>query len=148
MRAAFVAVHNTKQVAVLVPTTLLAEQHYQSFLDRFADMPVNIEVLSRFKTAKQQKAVIDQLNEGKIDILIGTHKLLQADVKFQNLGLIIIDEEHRFGVKQKETLKSMRTEVDVLALTATPIPRTLNMSDVWHARPIHYCNTSCQTPID
>jgi transcription-repair coupling factor (superfamily II helicase) len=113
---------------VLVPTTLLAEQHYQSFLDRFADMPVNIEVLSRFKTAKQQQSVIEQLNSGKIDILIGTHKLLQSDVKFSNLGLIIIDEEHRFGVKQKETLKAMRTEVDVLALTATPIPRTLNMS--------------------
>jgi len=128
MRAAFTAVHSEQQVAVLVPTTLLAEQHYQSFKDRFADLPISIEVLSRFKTAKQQQVVIDKLAEGKIDILIGTHKLLQADVKFSKLGLVILDEEHRFGVKQKETLKSLRTDVDVLALTATPIPRTLNMS--------------------
>ncbi len=128
MRAAFTAVHNSKQVAVLVPTTLLAQQHYESFLDRFAELPINIEVLSRFKTAKEQNAVIKQLNEGLVDILIGTHKILQSDVKFKNLGLVIMDEEHRFGVKQKETLKSLRSEVDVLALTATPIPRTLNMS--------------------
>lgn len=128
MRAAFTAVHNNKQVAVLVPTTLLAEQHYQSFLDRFADMPVNIDVLSRFKSAKEQKQALERLEAGKTDIMIGTHKLLQRDVKFKDLGLIIIDEEHRFGVKQKESLKAMRTEVDVLALTATPIPRTLNMS--------------------
>ncbi len=128
MRAAFTAVHSSQQVAVLVPTTLLAEQHYQSFLDRFADLPITVEVLSRFKTAKQQTEVIKKLAQGQIDILIGTHKLLQADVQFSKLGLIIIDEEHRFGVKQKESLKSLRTEVDVLALTATPIPRTLNMS--------------------
>ena len=128
MRAAFTAVHSNQQVAILVPTTLLAEQHHQSFLDRFVDLPVTVEVLSRFKTAKQQVEVIKKLAEGRIDILIGTHKLLQADVQFSKLGLIIIDEEHRFGVKQKEVLKSLRTEVDVLALTATPIPRTLNMS--------------------
>lgn len=128
MRAAFTSVHNNKQVAVLVPTTLLAQQHYESFIDRFAELPVNIEVLSRFKSAKQQTEVIKQLANGQLDILIGTHKLIQKDVKFSNLGLVIIDEEHRFGVKQKETLKSMRSEIDVLALTATPIPRTLNMS--------------------
>ena len=128
MRAAFTAVHNNKQVAVLVPTTLLAQQHFESFTDRFAELPVNIEVLSRFKTAKEQSAVIKQLHEGQVDILIGTHKILQKDVKFHNLGLVIMDEEHRFGVKQKETLKSLRSEVDILALTATPIPRTLNMS--------------------
>ena len=128
MRAAFTAVHSNQQVAVLVPTTLLAEQHYQSFKDRFANLAVNIEVLSRFKSAKQQQQVIQQLANGQIDILVGTHKLLQADVKFSRLGLIIIDEEHRFGVKQKESLKALRAEVDVLALTATPIPRTLNMS--------------------
>ncbi len=128
MRAAFTAVHNDKQVGILVPTTLLAQQHYETMTDRFAELPVNIEVLSRFKTAKEQQAVIKKLIEGSVDILIGTHKLLQADVKFNQLGLVIIDEEHRFGVKQKETLKSLRSEVDVLALTATPIPRTLNMS--------------------
>ena len=128
MRAAFTAVHNNKQVAVLVPTTLLAQQHYESFVDRFADTPVSIEVLSRFRTAAEQKTVIDKLARGQVDILIGTHKLLQADVKFSELGLVIIDEEHRFGVKQKEALKALRAEVDVLALTATPIPRTLNMS--------------------
>ena len=128
MRAAFTAVHSNQQVAILVPTTLLAEQHLQTFRDRFVDWPVSIEALSRFKTAKQQKDVIKRLAEGNVDILIGTHKLLQADVQFARLGLIIIDEEHRFGVKQKETLKSLRSEVDVLAMTATPIPRTLNMS--------------------
>ncbi|CAA0109107.1 Transcription-repair-coupling factor [BD1-7 clade bacterium] len=128
MRAAFTAVNNSKQVGVLVPTTLLAQQHYESFVDRFADMAINVEVLSRFKTAKQQQQVIEKLESGQVDILIGTHKLLQADVKFNNLGLVIIDEEHRFGVKQKDSLKSLRAQVDVLALTATPIPRTLNMS--------------------
>ncbi len=128
MRAAFVAVHNSKQVAILVPTTLLAQQHYQSFKDRFADWPVNIEVLSRFKNAKEQQVVLADCAAGKIDILIGTHKLIQKDVKYQNLGLVIIDEEHRFGVRQKEQLKSLRAEVDILTLTATPIPRTLNMA--------------------
>jgi transcription-repair coupling factor (superfamily II helicase) len=128
MRAAFVAVQDTKQVAVLVPTTLLAQQHYQNFLDRFADWPVRIEVLSRFRTKKQQEDVLKDLARGKVDVVIGTHKLLQEDVKFKNLGLAIIDEEHRFGVRQKERLKALRTEVDVLTMTATPIPRTLNMS--------------------
>jgi transcription-repair coupling factor (superfamily II helicase) len=128
MRAAFIAVHNHKQVSVLVPTTLLAQQHYESFKDRFADWPVNIEVLSRFKTNKEQQQILEQCQQGKIDILIGTHKLLQGDVKYHNLGLVIIDEEHRFGVRQKEQLKSLRAEVDILTLTATPIPRTLNMA--------------------
>ncbi len=128
MRAAFIAVHGGKQVAVLVPTTLLAQQHYNSFRDRFADWPVRVEVMSRFKSAKEVQNAITELAEGKIDILIGTHKLLQDDVKFNNLGLVIIDEEHRFGVRQKEQLKALRSEVDILTLTATPIPRTLNMS--------------------
>ncbi|MCY4045051.1 MAG: transcription-repair coupling factor [Cellvibrionales bacterium] len=128
MRAAFVAVQNSKQVAVLVPTTLLAQQHYESFKDRFAEHPISIEVLSRFKTAKEQQAVINSLEKGKIDILIGTHKILQSSIQFQSLGLVIIDEEHRFGVKQKEVLKQIRSDVDILAMTATPIPRTLNMS--------------------
>ncbi|MEH6491071.1 transcription-repair coupling factor [Halopseudomonas sp.] len=128
MRAAFLAVHSGKQVAVLVPTTLLAQQHYNSFKDRFANWPVKVEVMSRFKSAKEVKAAVGELAEGKVDIMIGTHKLLQEDVKFQDLGLVIIDEEHRFGVRQKEQLKTLRSEVDVLTLTATPIPRTLNMS--------------------
>ncbi|WP_028629470.1 transcription-repair coupling factor [Metapseudomonas resinovorans] len=128
MRAAFVAVHSGKQVAVLVPTTLLAQQHYNSFRDRFADWPVTVEVMSRFKSAKEVEGAAQQLAEGKIDIIIGTHKLLQGDVNFKSLGLAIIDEEHRFGVRQKEQLKSLRSEVDILTLTATPIPRTLNMA--------------------
>ncbi|MFT5579377.1 MAG: transcription-repair coupling factor (superfamily II helicase) [Paraglaciecola psychrophila] len=128
MRAAFVAVHNSKQVAILVPTTLLAQQHYESFKDRFADWPVTVQVLSRFKSAKEQKQVLEQTVAGRVDILIGTHKLLQKDVKYKDLGLVIIDEEHRFGVRQKEVLKSLRAEVDILTLTATPIPRTLNMA--------------------
>ncbi|HRE55411.1 MAG TPA: helicase-related protein, partial [Candidatus Competibacter sp.] len=128
MRAAFVAVQDGRQVAVLAPTTLLAQQHYQNFLDRFADWPVRVELLSRFRSAKQQAETLQALAEGKVDILIGTHKLLQNDVRFKNLGLTIIDEEHRFGVKHKERMKALRTEVDVLTLTATPIPRTLNMA--------------------
>ncbi|MBV2131342.1 transcription-repair coupling factor [Pseudomonas sp. MAP12] len=128
MRAAFIAVHSGKQVAVLVPTTLLAQQHYNSFRDRFADWPVKVEVMSRFKSAKDVAAAAAELAEGKIDIIIGTHKLLQDDVKFHDLGLVIIDEEHRFGVRQKEQLKALRSEVDILNLTATPIPRTLNMA--------------------
>ncbi|BAN47856.1 transcription-repair coupling factor [Metapseudomonas resinovorans NBRC 106553] len=128
MRAAFVAVHSGRQVAVLVPTTLLAQQHYNSFRDRFADWPVSVEVMSRFKSAKEVEQAAQQLSEGKIDIIIGTHKLLQGDVRFKDLGLAIIDEEHRFGVRQKEQLKSLRSEVDILTLTATPIPRTLNMA--------------------
>lgn len=128
MRAAFIAAHGGRQVSILVPTTLLAQQHFESFRDRFADWPIEIEVLSRFQTAKEQKIVLDKLAQGKVDIIIGTHKLIQDDVKFKNLGLLIIDEEHRFGVQQKEKLKSMRANVDILTLTATPIPRTLNMA--------------------
>ncbi len=128
MRATFMAAQSSKQVAVLVPTTLLAQQHFENFRDRFADWPVTVELISRFRTAKQQSAVIEKLNDGQIDIIIGTHKLLQGDIEFKNLGLVIIDEEHRFGVQQKERLKSLRSEVDILTMTATPIPRTLNMA--------------------
>ncbi|WP_394131061.1 transcription-repair coupling factor [Shewanella maritima] len=128
MRAAFVAVNAGKQVVVLVPTTLLAQQHYENFKDRFADWPVVIEVMSRFRTTKEQNNVISQLSEGKVDIVIGTHKLLSAEANFDNLGLLIIDEEHRFGVRQKEKIKALRANVDILTLTATPIPRTLNMA--------------------
>lgn len=128
MRAAFVAVHSGMQVAILVPTTLLAQQHFESFKDRFADWPVTIEVLSRFRSSAEQTSVLERLAAGKVDILIGTHKLLQGDVKYHNLGLVVIDEEHRFGVRQKEQLKALRAQVDILTLTATPIPRTLNMA--------------------
>lgn len=128
MRAAFVAVDNSKQVTVLVPTTLLAQQHFENFRDRFANTPVRVEVLSRFKTAKEQKQILADVAEGKIDILIGTHKLLNAEVRYHDLGLLIVDEEHRFGVRQKEKLKALRADVDILTLTATPIPRTLNMA--------------------
>ena len=128
MRAAFVAVENHKQVAMLAPTTLLAQQHYRNFRDRFADWPVRVEVLSRFVSGKDQAGICDGLRDGNIDIIIGTHKLLQDSIAFDNLGLVIIDEEHRFGVRQKEKLKSLRAQVDVLTLTATPIPRTLNLA--------------------
>lgn len=128
IRAAFLAVMNHKQVAILVPTTLLAQQHFDNFKDRFANYPINIEVLSRFKTAKEQKEILQKVAEGKIDILVGTHKLLQEDVKFNDLGLLVIDEEHRFGVRQKEKIKQLRANIDILTLTATPIPRTLNMA--------------------
>ena len=128
MRAAFIAVLNGKQVCVLVPTTLLAGQHFESFRDRFAEFPVNIELLSRFRSGKETEGVVESLQNGRVDIVIGTHKLFQKDIKFQNLGLLIIDEEHRFGVKQKEHIKAMRTHVDILSMTATPIPRTLNMA--------------------
>ncbi len=128
VRAAFVAASAGKQVALLVPTTLLAEQHYRNFRDRFADWPLRVEVLSRFKTAKEIKAELLKLGEGKIDVIVGTHRLLQEDVKFKDLGLVIVDEEQRFGVRQKERLKAMRAEVHLLTLTATPIPRTLNMA--------------------
>ena len=128
MRAAFIAVQAGKQVAVLVPTTLLAQQHNETFKDRFASWPINIDTISRFKTKKEQEAIIAQLASGSLDIVIGTHALIQDRMKFKNLGLLIIDEEHRFGVRQKEKLKSLRAEVDILTLTATPIPRTLNMA--------------------
>lgn len=128
MRAAFIAVQNGKQVAILVPTTLLAQQHFQNFRDRFADWPVRVEVLSRFVSPKQQKEIADDLEQGKVDIVIGTHKLLSKEVKYKALGLVVIDEEHRFGVTQKEHFKKLRNELDMLTLTATPIPRTLNMA--------------------
>ena len=128
MRAAFIATASNKQVAILVPTTLLADQHYRSFLERFVNHPVNIAILSRFQTTKQQQLAIDHLAKGAIDIVIGTHKLIQPKVRYHNLGLVIIDEEHRFGVKQKETLKKMRSQCDILTMSATPIPRTLNMA--------------------
>ncbi|WJM79718.1 transcription-repair coupling factor [Pectobacterium brasiliense] len=128
MRAAFLAVENHKQVAVLVPTTLLAQQHFDNFRDRFANWPVKIEMLSRFRSAREQTQVLEETQEGKVDILIGTHKLLQSDVRWRDLGLLIVDEEHRFGVRHKERIKAMRADVDILTLTATPIPRTLNMA--------------------
>ncbi len=128
LRAAFVAVQAGKQVVVLVPTTLLAQQHYQTFADRFADWPVRIESLSRFRSSKDVDQVLQGLEGGQVDIVVGTHRLLQTGIKFARLGLLIIDEEHRFGVKDKERLKQLRAEVDVLTLTATPIPRTLNMA--------------------
>lgn len=128
LRATFVAVMSGAQVAVLAPTTLLAQQHFQTFADRFADWPVSIEVLSRFRTRQETQLVLQKLASGHVDIVIGTHKLLQPDVTFQKLGLVIVDEEHRFGVRQKEKLKTLRAEVDILTLTATPIPRTLNLA--------------------
>ena len=126
LRAAFVVANDAKQVAILVPTTLLAQQHYENFLDRFSPFPIRVEVLSRFVKASEQKKILADVTDGKVDIVIGTHKLLQNSMKFNNLGLVVIDEEHRFGVRQKERLKKMRAEVDILTLTATPIPRTLN----------------------
>ncbi|MBL8257131.1 MAG: transcription-repair coupling factor [Pseudoxanthomonas mexicana] len=128
VRAAFAAASAGKQVAVLVPTTLLAEQHYRNFRDRFADWPLRVEVLSRFKSAKEIKGELEKLAEGTLDVIVGTHRLLQPDVKFKDLGLVIVDEEQRFGVRQKEALKALRANVHLLTLTATPIPRTLNMA--------------------
>jgi transcription-repair coupling factor (superfamily II helicase) len=128
LRAAFKAVMDSKQVAILVPTTVLAQQHYHTFCQRLAPFPVEVEMLSRFRTPQQQKDILSRLERGKVDIIIGTHRLLQGDVYFKDLGLLVIDEEQRFGVTHKETLKKMRTEVDVLTLTATPIPRTLYMT--------------------
>ncbi|BFM06991.1 transcription-repair coupling factor [Halioxenophilus aromaticivorans] len=128
IRAAFIAAIAGKQVALMVPTTLLAQQHYDNFTDRFAQWPVKVGLLSRFQSTSQINATLAELKDGKVDIIIGTHKLIQGDVKYNDLGLVIIDEEHRFGVRQKERFKSLRAEIDVLALTATPIPRTLNMS--------------------
>jgi transcription-repair coupling factor (superfamily II helicase) len=128
VRAAFAAASGGRQVAVLVPTTLLAEQHYRNFRDRFADWPLRVEVLSRFKTRKEIEAELEKVTRGEIDVIVGTHRLLQADVKFKDLGLVIVDEEQRFGVRQKEALKALRANVHLLTLTATPIPRTLNMA--------------------
>src|SRR5579859_1369993 len=128
LRAAFAAATAGRQVAVLVPTTLLAQQHYRNFADRFADWPVRVDVLSRFKSSKEVNEALKRLGEGQIDVIVGTHKLLAPDIKFKNLGLVIVDEEQRFGVRQKEQLKKLRAEVDLLTMTATPIPRTLNMA--------------------
>jgi transcription-repair coupling factor (superfamily II helicase) len=128
MRAAFIAAHNGYQVMILVPTTLLSQQHYENFKDRFADWPIRVETLSRFNTAKQTKTIIEGLENGSVDIVVGTHKLLQKDIKAKRLGLLIIDEEHRFGVGQKEKIRQLAANVDILTMTATPIPRTLNMA--------------------
>ena len=128
LRATFAAVHGGKQVAILVPTTLLAQQHGQTFSDRFADWPVRVEVLSRFRSANEVKSVVAGMRDGKVDVVIGTHRLLQYTKDFKDVGLVIIDEEHRFGVRHKEAIKSLRSEIDVLTLTATPIPRTMNMA--------------------
>jgi transcription-repair coupling factor (superfamily II helicase) len=128
MRAAFKAVQDGKQVAVLTPTTVLAFQHYESFKRRFANFPVNVEMISRFRSAKEQKAILEKAAAGQVDILIGTHRILSKDLKFQDLGLLVVDEEQRFGVRHKERLKQMRAQIDVLAMSATPIPRTLHMS--------------------
>ena len=128
MRAAFIAAANDYQVAILVPTTILAQQHFLNFKDRFADWPLKIELISRFRSTSEQKNILGNLKNGKIDIIVGTHKLLQPTIQFKNLGLLIVDEEHRFGVKQKERIKELRPDVDILTLTATPIPRTLNMA--------------------
>ena len=135
LRAAFKAVLDQKQVAILVPTTVLALQHYNTFFERLKGYPVRVELLSRFRSPKEQKAVLEDLATGKVDILIGTHRLLSADVVFSDLGLMIIDEEQRFGVMHKERLKQLRTEVDVLTLTATPIPRTLHMACLLYTSP-------------
>lgn len=128
MRAAFLAIQSGKQICVLVPTTLLANQHYENFIDRFANFPVTIELLSRFRTKKDSDKVLEKLKLGSVDLVVGTHKLFSKKIEFKNLGLLIVDEEHRFGVKQKEHIKSIKKDVDILTLTATPIPRTLNMA--------------------
>jgi transcription-repair coupling factor (superfamily II helicase) len=146
MRAAFKAVMDTTQVAYLVPTTILAEQHYQNFSARLRDFPVNIAMLSRFKTRHQQSEIIEGINKGAVDIVIGTHRLLSDDVHFKNLGLVIVDEEQRFGVRAKEKLKTLRLNTDVLTLTATPIPRTLYMS-LMGARDLSVINTPVQNRL-
>ncbi|MGH2492098.1 MAG: DEAD/DEAH box helicase, partial [Candidatus Limnocylindria bacterium] len=128
LRAAFKAVQDGKQVAVLVPTTVLAQQHFETFSERLATFPVRVAMLSRFRTPPEQREVVAQIETGEVDVVIGTHRLLQKDVRFRDLGLLVIDEEHRFGVKHKERMKQMRTEVHVLSMTATPIPRTLHMA--------------------
>jgi transcription-repair coupling factor (superfamily II helicase) len=128
MRAAFKAVQDGKQVAVLTPTTVLSFQHFETFKQRFVQFPINVEMISRFRTAKEQKDIVERVATGRVDILIGTHRLLSKDIKFQDLGLLVVDEEQRFGVRHKERLKQLRKEIDVLAMSATPIPRTLHMS--------------------
>src|SRR5699024_7793829 len=128
IRAAFKAINDGKQVAILVPTTILAQQHFQTIEERFQDYPINVGLLSRFRTRKQQKETLEGLKSGVVDLVIGTHRLLSKDIKFHDLGLLVVDEEQRFGVKHKERIKQIKTNVDVLTLTATPIPRTLHMS--------------------
>ena len=128
LRAAFKAIKDNKQVAFLVPTTILAQQHYDTMLSRFENFPVEIDMLSRFRTKKQQEETMGKIRKGQVDIVVGTHRILSKDVEFADLGLLIVDEEQRFGVKHKERLKQLRSQVDVLTLTATPIPRTLHMS--------------------
>ena len=128
MRAAFKAVQRYRQAAVLTPTTVLSFQHFETFKNRFRQFPINIEMISRFRTPKEQKSILERVQAGKVDILIGTHRLLSKDLQFHDLGLLIVDEEQRFGVRHKERLKQMRREIDVLAMSATPIPRTLHMS--------------------
>ena len=140
MRAAFFSAVDGRQVAILVPTTILAEQHEETFRDRFADFPVKIESISRFKSSKEQKEILNRLAAGQVDIIIGTHRLLSGDVLFKNLGLLIVDEEQRFGVRHKEKIKNIRKNIDVLSMSATPIPRTLNMS-MFGARDISFINT-------
>jgi transcription-repair coupling factor (superfamily II helicase) len=140
IRAAFKAVDNSKQVAILVPTTILAFQHFKTFSERLKDMPVNVGYINRFRTAKQKTETLKQLEEGKLDIIIGTHQLAGAKVKFKDLGLLIVDEEQKFGVSVKEKLKTIKENVDTLTLTATPIPRTLQFS-LMAARDLSTINT-------
>ncbi|MBE9595194.1 MAG: DEAD/DEAH box helicase, partial [Proteobacteria bacterium] len=128
IRAAFKAVLDGKQVAILAPTTILVQQHYDTFRERMSPFPINIDMLSRFRTKQEQKKVIEGLEEGKVDIIIGTHRLIQNDIRFKDLGLLIVDEEQRFGVLHKERIKKLKESIDSLTLTATPIPRTLHMS--------------------
>jgi transcription-repair coupling factor (superfamily II helicase) len=128
VRAAFKAVQDGKQVAILVPTTLLAQQHHATFADRYAGFPINVAPLSRFQADLESRTTIEGLQDGRVDVVVGTHRLLSGDIKFKDLGLVVIDEEQRFGVEHKEQLKRLRTHVDVLAMSATPIPRTLEMA--------------------
>ena len=140
IRAAFKAVMDGRQVAVLVPTTILAQQHVTTFRDRLAEYPVEVDVLSRFRTEREQAEILDRLRDGKVDIVIGTHRLIQKDVEFKDLGLLVVDEEQQFGVLHKETIQKLRETVDVLTMTATPIPRTLHMS-LMGARDMSIINT-------
>ena len=140
MRAAFKAVCDSKQVAVLVPTTILAQQHFRSFSKRFAGFPITVDYINRFKSTKEQKATLDKVKAGKVDVLIGTHRILGKDIEFNDLGLLIIDEEQKFGVAAKEKLKEFKVNVDALTLTATPIPRTLHFS-LMGARDLSIINT-------
>jgi len=146
MRAAFKAVMDNKQVAYLVPTTILAQQHYKNFIGRLVNFPINVQMLSRFKTSSEQDEIIKNLHQGSVDIVIGTHRLLSPDVSFKDLGLVIVDEEQRFGVKAKEQLKKLKNTIDVLVLTATPIPRTLYMS-LMGAKDFSVINTPCQNRL-